>query len=136
MGVISAPHYARHLGFVARIWPGDSIACAGKIRRRYEKGGKSFIEAALSAENRQDEKAPKKGNHTGLPLQFFIRDHSFRIEKSSGLVSYTLLKSLLVNLLDILNRKDPWGTRKETLFLVRLCCPPGDPGFIRNIQLL
>jgi len=57
MGVISARHYARHLRFVTRIWPGGSITCEGKISRRYTEGGKNFIEAALAAENHQDEKA-------------------------------------------------------------------------------
>lgn len=43
--------------FATRIWPGDTVTCRGKITRKYQQGGKNYIEADVFAENQRGEKA-------------------------------------------------------------------------------
>lgn len=43
--------------FVNRIWPGDTVICKGKIKRKYVVNGINYIEAEVSAENQLGEKA-------------------------------------------------------------------------------
>ncbi len=42
--------------FGRQVWPGDTVACKGKITRKYSEGGKNFIEAKVIAENQRGEK--------------------------------------------------------------------------------
>lgn len=42
--------------FTRQVWPGDTITCRGKITRKFPEGGKSYVEAEVSAENQRGEK--------------------------------------------------------------------------------
>jgi acyl dehydratase len=43
--------------FATRIWPGDTVACKGKITKKYTRDGKNYVEADVFAENQNSEKA-------------------------------------------------------------------------------
>jgi acyl dehydratase len=42
--------------FARQVWPGDTVTCKGRIRRKYVEGGKSYLEADVFAENQRGEK--------------------------------------------------------------------------------
>ena len=51
-----APSVKRYsIRFTARIWPGDTLSCKGKIARVYEEGGVRHVDLALSATNQKGE---------------------------------------------------------------------------------
>ena len=37
--------------FATRVWPGDTITCAGRVTRRYEEGGEARIDGEVAATN-------------------------------------------------------------------------------------
>ncbi len=41
--------------FGRQVWPGDTVACKGKITKKYTEGGKNYIEAEVFAENQRGE---------------------------------------------------------------------------------
>jgi acyl dehydratase len=43
--------------FATRVWPGDTITCKGKVTRKYEEGGKRYIEGDVVALNQKGETA-------------------------------------------------------------------------------
>jgi acyl dehydratase len=43
--------------FATRVWPGDTITCKGTVTKKYEDGGKCFIEGDLVALNQKGETA-------------------------------------------------------------------------------
>jgi acyl dehydratase len=43
--------------FATRVWPGDTITCQGSVTKKYEEGGKRFIEGDLVALNQKGETA-------------------------------------------------------------------------------
>lgn len=48
----------RKLGvrFQAITWPGDIITCKGKVTKKYQEGGKNYVECDIWAENQKGEK--------------------------------------------------------------------------------
>jgi len=42
--------------FVARVWPGDTITCKGRIVKKYTDGKRKFIKADVHAENQNAQK--------------------------------------------------------------------------------
>ena len=43
--------------FATRVWPGDTITCAGTVTRRYEDGGEPRIDGEVVATNQKGEAA-------------------------------------------------------------------------------
>jgi acyl dehydratase len=43
--------------FVARIYPGDTISCAGKVTRKFEADGERLVEGELTVTNQKGEVA-------------------------------------------------------------------------------
>jgi acyl dehydratase len=43
--------------FATRVWPGDTIACTGKVTRRYEDAGEERIDGEVVATNQKGEAA-------------------------------------------------------------------------------
>jgi acyl dehydratase len=43
--------------FATRVWPGDTVTCKGKVTRKYEEGGKRYIEGQVVALNQKGETA-------------------------------------------------------------------------------
>jgi acyl dehydratase len=42
--------------FARQVWPGDTVTCKGRIKRKYAEGGKNYLEADVYAENQRGEK--------------------------------------------------------------------------------
>lgn len=53
--------------FVTRVWPGDTVTCTGRVRRKYEEGGRGFIEGDLQALNQKGEVAVQGSFTAELP---------------------------------------------------------------------
>ena len=43
--------------FATRVWPGDTITCAGRVTRRYEEAGESRIDGEVTATTQRGETA-------------------------------------------------------------------------------
>jgi acyl dehydratase len=43
--------------FATRVWPGDTITCAGRVTRRYEKGSEARIDGEVTATTQRGETA-------------------------------------------------------------------------------
>jgi acyl dehydratase len=43
--------------FANRVWPGDTITCAGRVTRRYEEGGEHRVDGELQARTQRGEVA-------------------------------------------------------------------------------
>jgi acyl dehydratase len=43
--------------FATRVWPGDTIACAGRVTRRYDEGGEARIDGEVTATTQRGETA-------------------------------------------------------------------------------
>jgi acyl dehydratase len=41
--------------FTSQVWPGDTIACGGKVIKKYEANGEKRIEGELYAKNQKGE---------------------------------------------------------------------------------
>jgi acyl dehydratase len=43
--------------FATRVWPGDTITCAGRVTRRYDEGGEARIDGEVTATTQRGETA-------------------------------------------------------------------------------
>jgi acyl dehydratase len=43
--------------FATRVWPGDTITCAGRVTRRYDEGGEARIDGEVTATTQKGEVA-------------------------------------------------------------------------------
>ena len=55
--------------FATRVWPGDTITCKGSVTKKYEDGGKHFIEGDLVALNQKGETAIAGSFKAELPMK-------------------------------------------------------------------
>ena len=55
--------------FATRVWPGDTITCKGSVTKKYEEGGKRFIEGDLVALNQKGETAIAGSFKAELPAR-------------------------------------------------------------------
>jgi acyl dehydratase len=55
--------------FATRVWPGDTITCKGSVTKKYEEGGKRFIEGDLVALNQKGEAAIAGSFKAELPAR-------------------------------------------------------------------
>ena len=55
--------------FATRVWPGDTVTCKGKVTRKYEDGGRKFIEGELQALNQKGEVAIQGSFTAELPAR-------------------------------------------------------------------
>jgi acyl dehydratase len=55
--------------FATRVWPGDTITCAGKVTKRYQQDGHHFIEGELQARNQKGEVAIYGSFRAELPVR-------------------------------------------------------------------
>ena len=53
--------------FATRVWPGDSVACKGKITRKAEENGEKIIEGEIAALNQKGEVAITGSFRAALP---------------------------------------------------------------------
>ena len=53
--------------FATRVWPGDTITCTGTVTRKYEDGGRRFIEGDLVALNQKGDTAIRGSFKAELP---------------------------------------------------------------------
>jgi acyl dehydratase len=53
--------------FATRVWPGDTITCAGKVTRRYEANGETLIDGEVTATNQKGETAVSGTFTAALP---------------------------------------------------------------------
>jgi acyl dehydratase len=51
------------------VWPGDTITCKGSVTKKYEEGGKRFIEGDLVALNQKGEAAIAGSFKAELPAR-------------------------------------------------------------------
>lgn len=53
--------------FATRVWPGDTITCAGRVTRKYEEGGEKRIDGEVVATNQKGEAAVSGTFSAALP---------------------------------------------------------------------